>query len=222
MRWAAAIGIAFALGGCGLDRSGVGAGDRADATATDAEPVEDATADSDIDVNESDGATPIADAAEDGAGDAHDAAIDATDSAVSPCASGVVCNGTCTAASTCSGCPGAPLFCAPTRTCMAACATCAEPGGVARPIECFACDAQRANPVGTCEPNDPNVYCLNDLYGTAFHCGCAPGGACLSPSQVCTDVGFGVPACRTCGEKLSDGLACTDGKTCKAAETKCD
>jgi len=212
MRRAVAIAIAFVLGGCGLDRAGAGAG--ADAT-TDA-IIEDVSV---ADVE--DASIPDADdgATGDGIGDVSDAAP-----SPGPCPAGVICNGVCTAAATCGACTGAPLFCAPTRRCLAECGGCAgtDDAGAPRPIECFSCDASRANPTGTCEPKDPTVYCLNDLYGATFHCSCGPDGSCMSPQQICTDVGFGTPVCRTCGEKGSDGFACKNGKTCNAAASSCD
>src|SRR5258708_369448 len=82
-------------------------------------------------------------------------------------------------------------------------------------------DATTPVDAGTGEPRAPTVYCLNDVYGAALHCSCV-GKACPGQSQVCVDFGLGILACRTCGEKSSDGATCQDGKTCKADRSKCD
>src|SRR5207302_9310686 len=66
---------------------------------------------------------------------------------------GVVCNGACLVdASSCTSCDGGPLLCASTHACGAACGACPD-----RPIQCFDCDSNRKNPVGTCEPDDASA-----------------------------------------------------------------
>jgi hypothetical protein len=100
------------------------------------------------------------------------------------------------------------------------------------PIECFACDENRQNPVGTCSYDDPATYCLNGNYGAAgpqraFRCLCGDGGAndCPGQTQVCAPSPGGVGDCITCGEIFvtdPTGLACKDGKTCVAAHRACD
>lgn len=137
--------------------------------------------------------------------------------------SGVTCNGACSAATDCRGCAGAPLLCASTKTCRADCSKCP-----ASPVECFACDSSRQNPVGTCEPADPQSYCLNTDYGTAYdggqgtHCGCQVAADCPGQGQVCISVGgTAVFACFTCGEGYTQAFDCKNGGKCNAQQLTC-
>jgi hypothetical protein len=138
--------------------------------------------------------------------------------------SGLTCNGACIAATDCRGCLGAPLLCASTKTCAADCSACA-----ANPIECFACDAQRQNPVGTCESADPRTYCLNTDYGAAYgggagtHCGCQVAADCPGEDQVCISVGgTAVFACFSCGETYTQAFDCKNGGKCNAQQATCN
>jgi hypothetical protein len=147
------------------------------------------------------------------------------------CASGLACNGQCIQASDCSSCGGATLLCAATSTCASDCAACSDAQGKAMPIQCYACDENRANPVGTCQPDDATQYCLSGDYTGAistggFRCLCGDGGAgdCPGSTQVCAPSPGGVNLCLTCGEvyvTALDGLACKDGKSCAPAAHAC-
>ncbi|HEY6458900.1 MAG TPA: hypothetical protein VIY73_02085, partial [Polyangiaceae bacterium] len=137
---------------------------------------------------------------------------------------GVVCDGACLASADCTGCPGAPLLCAATRTCGAGCGAC---GG--NSIECFACDSNRQNPVGTCQPDQSNTYCLDTTYGNepdgspAEHCGCTTAADCPGDTQVCIGVGSptGPFACFTCGEADTQTFTCKNGLKCNAQQAQC-
>jgi hypothetical protein len=136
-----------------------------------------------------------------------------------PCL-GVACNGGCLAdASDCRGCTGSPLFCAATRACGASCAGC---GG--NRIECFDCDSNRQNPVGTCQPFDAGSYCIMGSNYPNLHCGCANKNdptPCPGETQVCGDIAPFTIACMTCGEPGTDGLACRGGGACSQDEATC-
>jgi hypothetical protein len=148
-----------------------------------------------------------------------------------PCSSGVMCNGQCIQASDCSSCSGATLLCAASGTCASDCAACSDAQQKPMPIECYACDENRANPVGTCQYDDTTQYCLSGDYTRAsanggFRCLCGDAGAgdCPGDTQVCTPSPGGVNLCLTCGEVYVgslDGLACKNGKTCGAAAHAC-
>lgn len=99
------------------------------------------------------------------------------------------------------------------------------------PIECFACDGNHQNPIGTCQPADAGSYCLNGDYvgqykgGPGYQCGCNDVGSCPGATQVCVplgnvDAGF----CLTCGEATVgqiQGAPCKDGGTCQAVQALC-
>jgi len=184
----------------------------------------------------SDDASDAGDAsdASDDAGDASDDASDAGDAGDDASCEGVVCNGTCLAASDCASCEGAQLLCAPTGTCVSSCSACTEPDGGARPIECFACDPHLANPIGTCQSRDDTKYCLSGSYissyaegATGFHCPCDDGdaGACPGDNQVCASSPGGAQRCITCGEvyvyDLNDA-GCKNGLRCNASAATCE
>src|SRR5258708_39687302 len=127
---------------------------------------------------------------------AQDARADASDGGA-PC-DGVLCNGQCLAATDCRACAGAPLLCAPQGQCVSTCMSCNATGDAALPLECFACDQNHQNPLGTCGPNDTGAYCLNGsdfgqyLDGsTGYYCACSDAGAnsCPGREQVCTTLG---------------------------------
>jgi hypothetical protein len=146
--------------------------------------------------------------------------------------SGVTCNGQCMAAPDCQSCPGATLLCGPTKTCMADCAACRDSMNAGLPIQCFACDQNHRNPLGTCQYDDAGAYCLNGFYGgqyvggaDGFRCACDDGG-CPGMTQVCAPLGtFDAGSfCLTCGETTAatiDGQPCTGGGTCHADQHKC-
>jgi hypothetical protein len=137
---------------------------------------------------------------------------------------GVTCNGACSPDPDCRACAGAPLLCASTGSCAADCSACA-----ASPVECFACDTSRRNPLGTCQPDDPQRYCLDTYYGGAYagvdgeHCGCTLATDCPGADQVCILVG-GTTAygCFTCGEAYTQGFDCRNGGKCNAQQLTCN
>jgi hypothetical protein len=134
---------------------------------------------------------------------------------------GVICNGACTDASTCAGCSAGHARCAATNTC--GCGGCKDDAGTAAPVECFVCDANRQNAVGTCQPDDVAKFCLNNdpnNYGGGHHCGCSNSdpSSCPGPNQVCVEYqGIG-GLCMTCGEQNAptDNAACQGGTKCHA------
>ena len=98
-------------------------------------------------------------------------------------------------------------------TCGTDCGAC---GG--DPIECFACDSNRQNPIGTCQPDQNDTYCLNSAYdpehpgSTGEHCGCVTAADCPGATQVCISVGGGPTfACFTCGEGFTQTFTCKNG-----------
>jgi hypothetical protein len=141
-----------------------------------------------------------------------------------------MCNGQCIQASDCSSCSGATLLCASTNTCSSDCAACSDAQHKPMPIECYACDENRANPVGTCQYDDSTQYCLNGNYvaapSGAFRCACgdAGAGACPGDTQVCAATFGGTNLCITCGEVFPQdltGQACKNGKSCSGATHAC-
>jgi hypothetical protein len=116
-------------------------------------------------------------------------------------------------------------------TCMSDCSACQDSQDAAMPIECFACDQNHQNPVGTCAYDNTTQYCLSGNYAAAgpmggFRCICGDAGvsACPGATQVCAPTPSGINLCITCGEVfVSDvtGLTCKDGKTCAAASQAC-
>ena len=153
-----------------------------------------------------------------------DADADAGDSGAA--CSGLICNGQCVATDDCTACTGAPLLCAANHACVSACSGCDG-----QPTECFSCDAQHANPIGTCGPASASAYCLDGNYfgsyrgGAGYHCGCSDGGSgsCPGNSQTCVTIGS-APVCVTCGEPVPSGFiagACKRGGTCSANALTC-
>jgi hypothetical protein len=122
---------------------------------------------------------------------------------------------------TCQGCGGANLLCPGTNTCTTDCTAC--PGS---PIQCFACDANRLNPIGTCQPDSTTAYCLDTNYagayagGMGYHCACTVATDCPGDDQVCMGIGSTNPTlgCFTCGESYTDGTPCKSGN----GSAKCD
>jgi hypothetical protein len=181
------------------------------------------------------------DAAEDAAGDARDAARgewdgEQEDAGKNDAAcSGLLCNGRCIAASDCQSCTGSTLLCAAKRACVSACAGCADSHGVAMPIGCYACDANHENPMGTCQYDDANSFCLSgDYFGAypggaaATRCPCSDGGvgACPGANQVCVPLGLsgGQSFCLACGEVSGanlQGQSCMGGGTCQSGQHVC-
>ncbi len=165
-----------------------------------------------------------------------DAAVDAgadsgPDGAEEAGCSGVVCNGQCTSASDCHGCPGAPLLCAPSGQCTGDCQGCTDSNDGGLPIQCFACDSNHQNPIGTCQYNDAGSYCLNGNYlgqydgGPGYRCGCTDVSECPGATQACVPLGgVGGSFCLTCGETTLgaiQGAPCRDGGTCQESLAAC-
>lgn len=153
-----------------------------------------------------------------------------TDGSIGPC-NGVVCNGACLTASDCQSCTGAPLLCS--GRCVTDCATCVDSQNRAMPIDCFACDVNHENPIGSCAYNDTTLYCLSGSYlgsytggAAGYHCACGDGGAsdCPGKTQVCAPTPAGSTFCVTCGEVYVydlDGSACKGGGSCAPASASC-
>lgn len=147
-----------------------------------------------------------------------------------PC-TGVTCNGQCLAASDCRTCTGATLLCAPSSTCVSSCSGCGDSADAAMPIECFSCDPEGLNPLGTCQPDNPSAYCLNGRYASqyvgganGYVCSCDDAGmSCPGKTQVCTPLGQAM-FCLTCGEISTvsrQDAGCQGGGTCNASTHSC-
>jgi hypothetical protein len=170
------------------------------------------------------------DANKDGNDAAFDASDDADGAAEASC-SGVTCNGQCLASGDCTSCAGAPLLCAATRQCAADCTACTDPNGAAMPTQCFACDSNHQNPIGTCQYDDAGSYCLSGDYRGAYHgaggyrCACAAASDCPGATQACVALGqYDAGFCLTCGEitvGTEDGQPCKGGGTCHASQSAC-
>lgn len=210
-----------ALVACGLDVSGMGAGgpDASEASVSD--------------TGSSDTGMPEASAQDTGMADTGDGGISDSAMPEAGCA-GVTCNGVCTTAPDCRSCTGAPLLCSSTGECVAGCRGCVDRGGTAVPIECFACDSNGRNPIGTCQYKDAGSYCLSGNYvgeysdgGLGFQCDCvdADVSSCPGASQVCVPLGVaGRSFCLTCGESTIgpiQGQPCKDGGTCQEGLAQC-
>jgi hypothetical protein len=148
-----------------------------------------------------------------------------------------VCNGNCTSATDCQGCGGANLLCKGTNACTTDCTACPT-----SPIQCFACDATRLHPIGTCEPGPvpgaigpPTTYCLDENYagayqgGLGYHCACDTAADCPGNDQVCIGIGTPNPpyGCFTCGEAYTDMFTCKAGPgegpaKCNEAKASCN
>ncbi len=218
----ATLGLAL-FAACGTANKGTGAttdggaGDAGtDADAANADVTNDVTTDADA-ANDS------------GMTDAlPDSPLDAGD--VGPC-TGVLCGSQCLQASDCRLCAGAPLLCGSTRACVSVCTDCADTQDAAMPIECFACDSNHQNPIGTCQYADAGAYCLSGDYlgqyqgGQGYQCGCSEAGACPGATQVCVPLGnVGAAFCLTCGEPTVgqiQGAPCKDGGTCQESLALC-
>jgi hypothetical protein len=218
---AAVVAVALAVAGCGLGLDGLGETSDDDAGGADAAIGGDATMGGGDGASSSSGGD--ADAAEAAVSDAP-TDVPADDSPAPPpeagC-TGVMCNGFCTGVATCQGCGGANLLCPGTNTCTTDCTAC--PGS---PIQCFACDATRSHPIGTCQPDSPTAYCIDTNYagayagGMGYHCACTFATDCPGNDQVCIGVGTPMPpfACFTCGETFTEGTTCKSGN----GSAKCD
>jgi hypothetical protein len=145
---------------------------------------------------------------------------------------GVICQGACTPQLDCRSCPGAPLLCGPTGACASTCTACSDPQDASLPIQCFACDMNHTNPLGTCQYDDASAYCLSGTAsphayvdgGPSYSCGCDDGGACPGSTQVCAPLGAG-QFCFTCGENTTatlDGGACQGGGSCNTGAHTCN
>jgi hypothetical protein len=224
------LGIAFGVGtltgallwgmaACSVGHSGEApVAEMGDGAATTDGTIESSTVDHFVRNDVANDRTPPPDAP---SADAHEAGP--------PCA-GVICNGKCTDATDCSSCTGAPLLCASQGTCLSACAKCADEQSNPLPIECYACDSNHQNPVGTCEPADSGSYCLSGDYfasggANVYHCGCdGDAGSCPGASQICVPLGVG-SFCVTCGEPVqgdaASGAVCKGGGTCSPDTHSC-
>ena len=235
---------AAAMVACGLDFSGlaVGGPDASEAGGPDASEAGKPDASeagipdtSVIDTGSIDTGMPEASPQDTGMADTGDGGI--ADSAMPEAEAGcpgVTCNGVCTTARDCRSCAGAPLFCGSTGQCVAGCEGCMDRGGTALPIECYACDSNAQNPIGSCQYNDAGSYCLSGNYqgeyadgGTGFQCACADAdvASCPGATQVCVPLGFaGHSFCLTCGEATIgpiQGQPCRDGGTCQEGQALC-
>jgi hypothetical protein len=178
------------------------------------------------DADTGDATTPDGDVAADSAADVQEGGVDAS------CA-GVICNGACLQADDCRSCAGASLLCGSSHTCTADCGGCVDSLKTAMPIQCFSCDQSHQNPLGTCEYDDSNKYCLSGDYSSSYvgqgiglHCGCddAGVGACPGATQVCAPTPNGASVCVTCGEPFTTdltGFTCKGGHTCNSAQHTC-
>ncbi len=121
-------------------------------------------------------------------------------------------------------CRNGQVLCPANGLCQTSCAGCTD-----YPIECFACDSNQQNPIGTCQPNNVNAFCLNGDYSTAYnggqgaHCDCSNTvvSNCPGANQVCVNAGQ-TDWCLTCGEPNSDGRTCKNGGQCKGDSRVCD
>jgi hypothetical protein len=218
-----------AMVACGLDVSGL-AGSEVDAS--DATAVDTGIDTGLFDTNPIDTGTPDTGGNDTGVPDSGDSGIADTGTPETGC-TGVICNGSCTTAGDCRSCSGAPLLCGSTNQCVAGCQACTDPGGIALPIECFACDISGQNPIGTCQYDDAGTYCLSGDYagqhegGTGYQCACedADVSTCPGATQVCVPLGtLGHSFCLTCGEPTTgpiDGKPCRDGGTCQEGQALC-
>jgi hypothetical protein len=212
-----ALGLAAALTACSSQKNGPGPSNEGGGA--------DATREADADGGEPDGVTD-GPAEADGRND-----VEAEATAEGGSCTGVICAGACLQATDCRSCPGASLLCGATGTCVATCAGCQDSQGAARPIDCFACDSNHQNAIGTCQPADAGSYCLSGDYagqyqgGPAYQCGCSAVSGCPGPTQVCIPLGnFDAGFCLTCGETTVgqiQGQPCKDGGTCNAAGALC-
>ncbi len=200
--------LAFAAA-CGLELSGTLVAGESDGGALDASMGLDAAADA---IVGSDAAPP--DAYADAAIDAAVDAIEEPEAAPPPPCDGLRCGTGCLVATTsCVSCDAGALLCSSSSSCVGDCTACAT-----GPIECYACDQNRQNPVGSCQPDNPSGYCLNGIYGgDNLHCSCTTAADCPSPDEVCIphDPGsiiYPGNGCYTCGEK--DSSHDTSGQTC--------
>jgi len=229
---AAVVVAAGTLGACGLGLGGLEDMAGADAGGPDVVVTADGTAPGD-DGPTADTAPPANDAADTGSLADAPAETSMVDSPPPPppvdagC-KGVVCDGNCTAAGDCAGCGGANLLCPGMNTCTSDCTAC--PGS---PIQCFACDMNRLNPIGTCQPDEGTAYCLNTNYagayqgGQGYHCACTLATDCPAETEVCISVGPppAVFGCFTCGEQYTDMFNCKAGNgnaKCNQAKATCN
>jgi hypothetical protein len=211
-----AVGLAGACAlasACGIDINGtdsaVDAGGDVgaiDASGTDADGDDAATgdaahADSAIDAMPS----------PDGGGDAGvDAIADSGPEADAPC-QGFLCGATCIMPGMCgSECPGFPVQCNASRSCIADCSSC-----TGETIDCTYC------PGGV-----PLQVCILDPGACATatpKCPCADGdaGDCPAANQVCTMMGSGSGVCGTCGDPGTQGKTCGGGGTCAMSSGTC-
>jgi hypothetical protein len=157
---------------------------------------------------------------------------DATDAgSVEAGCPGLTCNGACISETDCRSCAGATLLCGATRQCVAACQGCSGSDGTPLSVECFACDVNHLNPIGTCQPNNPNAYCLSGDYsgqyggGSGYRCSCGDVTGCPGSTQVCIPLGhYDAGFCLTCGESTvgsMQGQPCKGGGSCETTQAVC-
>ena len=202
--------------GCSVGLSGAGTANNSDASA-----VADVTPLDVFDASMED-ATVVSDAYED--------AVDSAAVGEDVACLGLRCNGQCVDAADCTSCVGAPLQCIPGGVCASDCSGCSDLQNTPMPIECFSCDVNHENPIGTCRYDDPSQFCLSGDYvgtysggSTGYRCGCADGGVCPGATQVCAPLGQSM-FCLTCGEVTTanlQGQACQGGGTCQTSTDTC-
>ena len=187
-----------AMAACGLDVSGLGGSgpDASEASALDTGVIDTGAGD-----------TGLLDTGGHDSGLMDGEAGPAESSMPEASCTGLTCNGACISASDCRSCNGAPLLCASTGQCVAACQGCKDTSGTAMPIECFACDSTHANPIGSCQYDDAGTYCLSGDYlgqyqgNPGFRCACDDVSQCPGATQVCVPLGASEAGfCLTCGE----------------------
>ena len=189
--------------------------------------VTDAETDADLDAGDAAGQDAGVEAGQDASANADAGPRDAgpPDAACS----GVRCDSQCLDAGDCQSCSGAPLLCG--STCVSSCSSCHDSQGVATPIQCFACDSNHANPIGTCQHDNPGSYCLSGDYsgqyrgGFGYRCSCNTVSACPGSTQACVPLGSSNAGfCLTCGEATvgsMQGLPCKGGGACQPAQAAC-
>jgi len=156
--------------------------------------------------------------------------VDSTAAMEDVACSGLRCNGQCIDAADCTSCVGATLQCIPQGVCTGDCSACSDLQNTPMPIQCFSCDINHENPIGTCRYDDPSQFCLSGDYvmtyaggTTGYRCECTDGGICPGATQVCTPLGQSM-FCLTCGEVTTadlQGQSCQGGGMCQTNTDTC-
>jgi hypothetical protein len=204
-------------GACGIGLSGTDSAEDAgndvvtvDASQADGGSQDAQAVDATQDASPAD-AAPTPDAALDASTDSRaDSAADTGVDAEAGC-SGEWCGTTCIPINTCgTQCPGFPVQCNASRTCVADCASCAG-----LPIDCAYCPQGGVTQV--CIPQQ--TPCM----AGAMACPCADGdaGDCPAANQVCLTLGQGPGFCGTCGDPATQGKTCSGGGSCTASTETC-